>query len=45
MDINLLRSIATVLAFIVFVGIMVWAFSRRNKADFDQAAQLPFEQD
>jgi cytochrome c oxidase cbb3-type subunit 4 len=45
MDINTLRSIVTVLTFIVFIGIMVWAYSRRNSAAFDEAAQLPFEQD
>jgi cytochrome c oxidase cbb3-type subunit 4 len=45
MDINLLRSIVTVVTFIVFIGIMIWAWSSRNKARFDEAAQLPFEQD
>ncbi len=45
MDINTLRSIVTVLAFIAFVGIVVWAWSRRNQASFDEAALLPFRQD
>lgn len=45
MDINLLRSIVTVVALAVFIGIVVWAWSARNKARFDEAAQLPFEQD
>ena len=45
MDINTLRSIATVLAFVTFIGIVLWAWSRRRKADFDEAANLPFEQD
>ncbi len=45
MDINLLRSIVTVVAFVVFIGIVVWAWSARNKARFDEAARLPFEQD
>jgi cytochrome c oxidase cbb3-type subunit 4 len=45
MDINTLRSIVTVMAFIAFVGIVVWAWSRRNQARFDEAAQLPFRQD
>ena len=44
-DINMLRSIATVVSFITFVGILVWAYSRRNAADFEEAAKLPFEQD
>ena len=45
MDINLLRSIVTVVAFVVFIGIVFWARSRRNKERFDEAARLPFEQD
>ena len=45
MDINLLRSILTVVAFVVFIGIVFWAWSRRNKERFDEAARLPFEQD
>ena len=45
MDINLLRSIVTVVAFIVFIGIVIWAWSRRNQARFEEAARLPFEQD
>lgn len=44
-DINTLRSAATVVSFITFIGILVWAFSRRNAADFEEAAKLPFEQD
>jgi cytochrome c oxidase cbb3-type subunit 4 len=36
---------ATVLSFITFIGIVAWAYSNRNAADFDEAAQLPFEQD
>ena len=45
MDINHLRSITTVVTFIVFVGIVMWAWSRRNQAAFEEAANLPFEQD
>ncbi len=45
MDINTLRVATTVASFIVFIGIMVWAWSRRNSEDFDKAANLPFEQD
>lgn len=45
MDINLLRSIVTVVAFVIFIGIVIWAWSRRNQAGFEEAARLPFEQD
>ena len=43
-DVNTLRAMATVLSFMTFIGIVVWAYSRRNAADFEEAARLPFEQ-
>lgn len=42
MDINVLRSLVTVLAFAAFIGILVWAYRPSRKAQFDDAAQLPF---
>lgn len=42
MDIITLRSAITVLAFAVFIGIVIWAWSSRNKARFESAANLPF---
>ena len=44
-DTNTLRSLATVVSFVTFLGIVVWAWSRRNARDFEEAANLPFEQD
>jgi len=41
-DINDLRSIVTLLLFVAFIGIVAWAWSRRNKTRFDEAARLPF---
>ena len=35
----------TVVAFATFVGIVLWAYSDRSKAAFDQAARLPFDED
>ncbi|MEO7245400.1 MAG: CcoQ/FixQ family Cbb3-type cytochrome c oxidase assembly chaperone [Rubrivivax sp.] len=32
----------TLFSFLAFVGLWVWAWSRRNRARFDEAAQLPF---
>ena len=37
-----LRVALTVLSFIVFIGIVVWAYSRRRRRDFDEAANAPF---
>jgi cytochrome c oxidase cbb3-type subunit 4 len=45
LDLNTLRSMATVVSFITFIGIIVWAYSSRNADDFETAANLPFDQD
>ncbi len=45
MDITTMRILATLASLACFVGIWVWAWSARNRARFDEAAQLPFEQD
>ena len=42
MDINTLRIIATIASFVMFLGIIVWAWKRRNTSDFKDAANLPF---
>ncbi|MDP2017670.1 cbb3-type cytochrome c oxidase subunit 3 [Hydrogenophaga sp.] len=43
MDINDLRSIVTVISMLTFLGIVAWAWSKRNKDRFEEAAQLPFQ--
>jgi cytochrome c oxidase cbb3-type subunit 4 len=45
MDINTVRGISTIVVMIVFVGICLWAYSGSKKKDFDDAANLPFEDD
>ena len=45
MDINTLRSAVTVISFAIFIAIVVWAYSERSKAAFDQAARLPFDEE
>lgn len=45
MDLNDLRSMVTVLSLLVFLAIVFWAYSRGNRARFDEAARLPFEND
>jgi len=44
-DVNDLRSIVTVLSFLVFLGICAWAYSGGVRKGFDEAAQLPFTED
>ncbi|MBT8422806.1 MAG: cbb3-type cytochrome c oxidase subunit 3 [Gammaproteobacteria bacterium] len=45
MDAGLLRGLYTLFMFLAFAGIVWWAWSARRKADFDDAAGLPLEDD
>ena len=45
MDINTVRIATTLGSFVLFVGIVWWAWSKRRSKDFTEAANLPFEQD
>lgn len=45
MDINDLRSLATVTCFIALSGVFWWAYSPKRKKSFDEAANLPFGND
>jgi cytochrome c oxidase cbb3-type subunit 4 len=38
-------SVMTVISFITFIGILVWVFVIKRRADFDKDAQLPFADD
>lgn len=42
MDIDSLRVLTTVLAFVAFIGIVVWACSRGREREFEEASWLPF---
>lgn len=43
--VNALRSIVTLLAFIVFIGIVVWAWSGARRKRFAEAARIPFDEE
>ncbi len=45
MDVNDLRVAATLLSLAVFLGIVAWAISSRNSADFDEASKLPLQEE
>ena len=45
MDINTIRSLITVLSLVAFLGIVFWAWSPKRKPAFDEAANLPFDDD
>jgi cytochrome c oxidase cbb3-type subunit 4 len=42
MDITTLRVIATLMSFVAFIGIIIWALDKRKTAEFNEAAKLPF---
>jgi cytochrome c oxidase cbb3-type subunit IV len=42
MDIGLLRGIVTFVSLCIFLGIVWWAYGRKNKAYFEEAGKLPF---
>lgn len=44
-DINFFRGLSTVFTMAAFLGVCFWAYSKKRKADFDSAAQLPFADD
>jgi cytochrome c oxidase cbb3-type subunit 4 len=44
-DINVWRSIITLLSLVLFLGLMVWTWNRKRQSAFDEAAQLPFLDD
>ena len=45
MSFGALHGLLTVLLMVLFGGILWWAFSRKNKKRFDEAANLPFADD
>lgn len=45
MSLSDLHSIATVAAFVAFIGVAWWAYSPKNKKRFEQDAQLAFDDD
>ena len=42
---SFVQSVWTVMAMAVFIGIVIWAFSRRKKADFDKASRMAMDDD
>ena len=45
MDMQTLRVGITVTAFLLFIGICLWAWSARHRARFEEAARIPFDED
>ena len=45
MDAGTWRGLFTLLMLALFVGIVIWAWSSKRKADFDEASRLPLDPD
>ena len=44
MDIGDLRGLTTGILLVLFLGLCAWAWSRKRKKDFDEAARLPLDE-
>lgn len=44
-DANIIRGALLIGLIIGFVGIWIWAWSKKRKPDFDRAARMPLEED
>jgi cytochrome c oxidase cbb3-type subunit 4 len=45
MDTSLIQSVWTLVVTVLFIGIVIWAWSGKRKKDFDEAANIPFNED
>lgn len=45
MDYITWRAFYTVLVFVLFIGVVIWAYSKGSKKNFDEAARSIFEED
>lgn len=41
-DINVVRGILTLMLLVSFIGLCLWAYSRKRESAFNEAANLPF---
>jgi cytochrome c oxidase cbb3-type subunit 4 len=42
---GIVGSVVTVFFFLLFIAILWWTYRRENKHKYDDAAQLPFQED
>jgi cytochrome c oxidase cbb3-type subunit IV len=45
MEIGTVRGLVTLALLAAFVALVIWAWSKRRKADFDELARMPLEDD
>ena len=42
MEVDIVRSVVTVLSFVSFIAVVVWAYAPRRRQRFDRDAMMPF---
>jgi cytochrome c oxidase cbb3-type subunit IV len=45
MNIGMFHSVWTLLLMVIFIAIIVWAWSGKRKRSFDEAARMPLEEE
>ena len=45
MDYSLIQAVWTIVVMVLFVGIVLWAYSGKRRQHFEEAAQIPFIED
>jgi cytochrome c oxidase cbb3-type subunit IV len=45
MELTVFHGLWTGTLLVIFIGIVVWAWSGKRKREFDEAANLPFDDD
>jgi cytochrome c oxidase cbb3-type subunit 4 len=45
MDIGTFRGVLTAVLMVLFIALVIWAYSRRRHEDFEAAARLPLDDD
>ena len=45
MDIGILRGLITAALFVLFIALVIWIYSAKRHAEFDEAARLPLGDD
>lgn len=43
--ISFLHSVWTILVFLIFIAIVIWAWSGKRKQSFDRASRIPLDDD
>ena len=44
MDMGLFRGLLTLVLMLLFIALVIWAYSKNRKPDFDAAARLPLDE-